>query len=136
MDKGNVVGLRPTKRSAVLVVDDDPLQVDQITGYLRRRGIDVRGAPDGPSALAALEVDQPAVVVMDINMPGMTGIETAREMAKLPYKPKIILVSGEPERVAEANTAGISVFAAVDKPVPLRALETFIRKALADRRGG
>ena len=135
MDKGNVVGLRPVKKSAVLVVDDDPLQVDQITGYLRRRGIDVRGAPDGPSALAALAVDQPAVVVMDINMPGMTGIETAREMAKLPYKPKIILVSGEPERVAEANASGIAIFAAVDKPVPLRALDTFIRKALADRRG-
>lgn len=134
MNRGNVVGLRLVKKSAVLVVDDDPLQVDQITGYLRRRGIDVRGAPDGLSALAALAVDQPAVVVMDINMPGMTGIETAREMSKLPYRPKIILVSGEPERVAEANASGIPVFAAVDKPVPLRALETFIRKALADRR--
>lgn len=135
MDRGNVVGLRPIKKSAVLVVDDDPLQVEQITGYLRRRVIDVRGAPDGMSALAALAVDHPAVVVMDINMPGMTGIETAREMAKLPYKPKIILVSGEPERVAQANASGIAVFAAIDKPVPLPALESFIRKALADRQG-
>lgn len=135
MDRSNVVGIRPAKKSAVLVVDDDPLQVEQITGYLRRRGIDVRGATDGQSALAALAVDQPAVVVMDINMPGMTGIETAREMAKLSYKPKIILVSGEPDRVAEANASGIAVFAAVDKPVPLRALETFIRKAVTDRRG-
>lgn len=135
MASDNVIPLRPARKSAVLVVDDDPLQVDQITGYLRRRGIDVRGAPDGKSALTALAVDQPAVVVMDINMPGMTGIETARQMAKLPYKPKIILVSGEPDRVAEANASGIAVFASVDKPVPLRALETFIRKALADRRG-
>lgn len=134
MSKNNVVGLRPVKKSAVLVVDDDPLQVEQIASYLRRRGIDVRGAPDGASALAALAVDRPAVVVMDINMPGMTGIETAREMGKLSYRPKIILVSGEPERVAEANASGIAVFAAVDKPVPLRALEAFIRKALSDRR--
>ena len=134
MEKNNVIGLRPAKKSAVLVVDDDPLQVDQITGYLRRRGVDVRGAQDGASALSAMAIDQPAVVVMDINMPGLTGIETAREMSKLPYKPKIILVSGEPDRVAEANASGIAVFASVDKPVPLRALEAFIRKALSDRR--
>lgn len=103
MEKNNVIGLRSVKRSGVLVVDDDPLQVDQVTGYLRRRGINVRGAHDGPSALTVLAVDQPAVVVMGINMPGMVGIETAREMSKLPYKPKIILVSGDAGRVGFGN---------------------------------
>lgn len=135
MGTSNVIPIRPSKRSAVLVVDDDPVQVEQIVGFLRRRGIDVRGAGDGRSALKTLAVDQPAVVVMDINMPDMTGIETAREMAKFSFKPKIILVSGEPERVAEANAAGVPVFASVDKPVPLRVLENFIRQALSGRRG-
>lgn len=135
MSAGNIIGFRQLKKSAgVLVVDDDPVQVEQIAGFLRRRGIEARGATDGPAALAAMNEDRPTVVIMDINMPKMTGIETARQMAKLPYRPKIILMSGEPERVADANLAGIPIFAAVDKPVPLRALEIFVRRALADRR--
>lgn len=114
-----------------LVVDDDPLQADQIADFLRARGIATETAPDGRAALDRVAREAPRVVITDIDMPRMDGIAFARALAALPNPPRIIMISGEPDKVVAANRARLGVFAVVDKPVPLRALETFVRKSIA-----
>ena len=54
----------------VLVVDDDPLQQGEITEFLTRRGIDVIVADNGFAAFHEIKNTRPAVVVMDMKMPG------------------------------------------------------------------
>jgi CheY-like chemotaxis protein len=62
-------------RGTVLVVDDDARLLRVVTMYLSIEGYEVTSAADGPSALAALQAQRPDVVLMDIMMPGMDGIE-------------------------------------------------------------
>lgn len=125
------LGLKEIGRAAlVVVVDDDPVQADQIASFLRMRGIATEMAANGVEGLALTVRLAPRVVITDIDMPGMDGIAFARELRALPQPPRIIMISGEAEMVAEANRARLGVFAVVDKPIPLRALEAFVRQSI------
>jgi CheY-like chemotaxis protein len=62
----------------VLVVDDDPNALDIVRTYLESRGYTVAIAKDGKEALAQLERTRPALVLLDVMMPGMDGWEVAR----------------------------------------------------------
>ena len=114
----------------VVVVDDDLIQADQIASFLRMRGIATETAADGIEGLAMVARTAPRVVITDIDMPAMDGIAFARKLRALAQPPRIIMISGEADKVAEANRAQLGVFAVVDKPIPLRALEAFVRQSI------
>lgn len=63
---------------SILVVDDDPNSRDIIRTYLESCGYTVATASDGKEALAKLEEVQPAIILLDVMMPGMDGWEVAR----------------------------------------------------------
>lgn len=125
------LGFKEIGRPAlVVVVDDDPIQADQIAAFLRMRGIATETAADGIEGLAMVARAAPRVVITDIDMPGMDGIAFARAVRALAQPPRIIMISGEADKVIEANRAQLGVFAVVDKPIPLRALEAFVRQSI------
>lgn len=62
----------------ILVVDDDPSSLDIVRTYLEAQGYRVALAHDGKEALAKLEEVRPALVLLDVMMPGMDGWEVAR----------------------------------------------------------
>ena len=64
--------------TTILVVDDDPSSLDIVRTYLESRGYAVATAVDGKDALAKLEEVQPALMLLDVMMPGMDGWEVAR----------------------------------------------------------
>lgn len=64
----------------VLVVDDEPPIVELVRGYLEREGFAVDTAVDGPSALAAVRDSAPDVVILDVMLPGMDGVEVCRRL--------------------------------------------------------
>ena len=64
----------------VLVVDDEPPIVDLLAGYLRREGWTVVSASDGPSALEAVRTEDPDVVILDVMLPGLDGVEVCRRL--------------------------------------------------------
>lgn len=78
-----------------LVVDDEPLAVERLQILLSRiDGVELCGtAADGEAALRLVEAVAPHVILLDIAMPGMDGIDVAREMARLPRPPKIVFVT-------------------------------------------
>jgi DNA-binding response OmpR family regulator len=63
-----------------LVVDDEPSLVRVVAGYLAREGFVVTDAPDGESALALARAHEPDVVVLDLGLPGMDGVEVCRRL--------------------------------------------------------
>ena len=70
-----------TERPArILVVDDDPTVSDVVRRYLHRDGLDVRLAADGPGALREFAAYRPDLVVLDLMLPGLDGIEVCRRM--------------------------------------------------------
>src|SRR5690349_10915437 len=68
----------------VLVVDDEPVNVDLLSRVLSRDGYEVISAPNGALALEAVDRDHPDVVLMDINMPGVGGLEACRRLKRHP----------------------------------------------------
>ncbi len=64
----------------VLVVDDEPRIVHTLQAYLEREGYQVESALDGPSTLQAVRTFAPDLVILDIMLPGMDGIEVLRRL--------------------------------------------------------
>ena len=116
----------------VLAVDDDDASRGIIVHALRRAGLTVIEARSGPSAIEVLETEPVGVVVCDISMPGMTGIELVRrlrtrsETATLP----VILITGAPDAdaVIQGLDAGADDF--LSKPIRLDELLARVRAHL------
>ncbi len=67
-------------RGSVLVVDDEPTIGEVVSRYLERAGYDTRVAVDGPAALAAAADRRPDLVVLDLMLPGLDGLEVMRRL--------------------------------------------------------
>ena len=70
----------PTRKLSALVVDDEPSLVRVLEGYLTKDGFDVRTTGDGETAIAMAREAEPDLVVLDLGLPGMDGIEVCRQL--------------------------------------------------------
>lgn len=77
----------------VLVVDDDPTVAEVVSGYLDRAGYAVDRAADGPAALARAAAHWPDMVVLDLMLPGMDGLEVCRRLRARGPVPVIMLTA-------------------------------------------
>jgi DNA-binding response OmpR family regulator len=77
----------------VLVVDDDPTVSDVVRRYLERAGFAVTLAADGPSALAAADQRPPDLVVLDLMLPGMSGLDVCRRLRERSDVPVVMLTA-------------------------------------------
>ena len=114
----------------VLVADDNASLRSKIVDFLTMEGISSVEAGDGETAISEAMRVKPSVVLLDIKMPTMDGLTAARHLVELPWRPKVILMSGFDENVRIANKAELSVFAVLEKPVPLRLRARFVWEAL------
>ena len=77
----------------VLVVDDSPDGLDMLTEYLQFRGFAVVGAADGAAALEQAFAQPPLLVLMDLRMPGISGLEATRQLKAHPATKDAIVVA-------------------------------------------
>jgi DNA-binding response OmpR family regulator len=78
----------------ILVVDDDPTVAEVVLAYLRRFDMEAQHAGDGPSALAAAEAQPPDLVILDLMLPGIDGLEVCRRLrSRRPDLPVIMLTA-------------------------------------------
>lgn len=118
----------------VLVVDDEPFMLKILGRLLDDMGIsNVTTVESGENALSILEGDSELqLILLDINMPTIDGVEFIRSLVTLGYTGSLILVSGETERALEAveklaKARGIAVLGYLQKPVVREALTTLIK---------
>lgn len=107
-------------RPLVLVVDDERVIADTLSIILSRNGFAAMPAYDGPSALEIAKVIPPDVLLTDVMMPEMTGIELAIALRKKIEDCSVLLFSGQAathDLVAEARANGHD-FVTLTKPVP------------------
>ena len=114
----------------VLVADDNASLRSKIGDYLAMEDIRSVEAGDGKMALAEAMRVHPSVVLLDIKMPALDGLSAAKLIVELPWRPKVILMSGFDDSVRLANKAGLPVFAVLEKPAPLMMLARFVWAAL------
>jgi DNA-binding NarL/FixJ family response regulator len=104
----------------VVLVDDHPVYREGLAKLLRECGVDVVAqAGNGEGALAIVDDTAPDVVVMDLNMPGMSGVEVTRRLIERTPASRVLVVSvsAQEEDVTEAILAGASGYVLKDGPV-------------------
>ena len=99
-----------TDAATILIVDDYPDSLDVWDIYLRASGFEVLRAEDGPEALKCACERLPDLVVMDLELPGLTGIEVARQLRDKAETRHIPLIASTghslPAKLDEAKRAG------------------------------
>ncbi len=119
--------------STILLVDDYPDALEVWAMYLTAVGFTVLTAADGPSALAAARESRPDLIVMDIELPGLSGLEVARTLRTEPGTQAIPLIAvtgySQGAQIEEARRLGFG--AVVVKPCEPDALVVEIQRLLS-----
>jgi DNA-binding response OmpR family regulator len=119
----------------VLLVEDDVDMLDVTTYALRKYGYEVVGVTDGAAALQRWEKDQPDLVLLDLNLPHVSGMDVCREIRKRSSTPIIMVTALSDEtHVVEGFESGADDY--VSKPVSYRALAMRMRTVLQRHAGG
>jgi DNA-binding response OmpR family regulator len=77
----------------ILVVDDEPKITKLVRDYLERAGFAVRVADDGRSALSVAHTEKPDMLILDLGLPNMDGLDVTRELRKISNVPIIMLTA-------------------------------------------
>jgi two-component system C4-dicarboxylate transport response regulator DctD len=114
----------------VLVVDDDPLTCAFLTQFLESQAFEVISTRDAGEALGQVRSDAPEVVILDLRLPGLGGMEALRELKEIaPQVPIIILTGyGDVSSAVEAMRRGAYDF--LTKPIQSEKIVGVVRRAL------
>lgn len=110
--------------TTVLVVDDNPTMVEMISTVLTIHGYEPRFALSGEQALGLVAQQQPDLILLDMTMPGLDGLETLRRLREIPEGRDIpvVVVTASPELDLEERVLLAGGSATLHKPVGMDAL--------------
>ncbi len=122
-----------TERSRVLVIDDDSGVLELMEAYLSRQGFQVIGVPNGEDALGTLDDTQPDLIILDLVLPGMGGLDVLRQLKQALPRIPVVMFSGHAHtrNVVEAMRRGASDF--LPKPFELEELDLALQNVLGVR---
>ncbi len=115
--------------STILVVDDEPELREMVRRYLEAEGFKVIEAVDGDSALEALAISEPDLVLLDVSMPGRDGFETLQELRHSTTMP-VIMLTARAEEIDRVIGLTVGADDYVTKPFSPRELVARIRAVL------
>jgi DNA-binding response OmpR family regulator len=107
---------------SLLIVDDEPKMLKYLSRRLINRGYKVRTASSGQEALAVIESSPYTVILLDIMMPEMNGIETLRKILETTPTAAVILLTGQQSEQIAAEGKKLGAFDLVMKPFDLNEL--------------
>ncbi len=117
----------------ILIVDDEGDIRDLLMDGIWRKGLDCRSANNGSDALQLLATEGFGIVLTDINMPGMNGLELARRV-RAQFDADVIIITGYVGEFAYEDMIAIGASDFIQKPVTLSELVARLRRVLAERR--
>jgi two-component system response regulator AtoC len=123
-----------SRKIRVLVVDDDNLLRKLVTEQLSRSEFDADPAAGGRLALQALRDADYDVVLLDISMPDMSGLEALREIRKLEDPPEVIMLTADTSLATGIEAMRHGAYDYLTKPATLDEMEAVLRKADEKRR--
>ncbi len=107
----------------VLVVDDEPEAVELLVEFLTSKGYEVLTATSGEEALQRVKEDRPHLVLLDIRMPKMNGIEVLRRIREIDPEMGVIMVTAVNEEDVGRKSLELGAFDYIVKPLDLKYLE-------------
>jgi len=120
---------------SILAIDDNPANLKLIRVLLSGEGFEIRTAADAEAALVLLQTHHPQLILMDLQLPGMDGLELTRRLKASPQTRAICIVAltayamkGDEEKARAAGCDGY-----ITKPIDTRTLPSVIRSFLPER---
>jgi DNA-binding response OmpR family regulator len=113
----------------VLLVDDEEEFVTTLAERLRLRGINALTATDGQVALQLARAEQPHVVVLDVMMPGVGGMQVLKEMKKVDPQVQVILLTGRGSTKEGQEGMRLGAYDYLMKPLKIEELISKMEKA-------
>jgi DNA-binding response OmpR family regulator len=115
--------------SRVLLVDDEREFVQTLSERLEMRDVGSAIAYDGESALRMVEDDEPDVIILDLRMPGIDGMEVLRRVKKSRPRIEVIILTGHGSEEDRTLCLELGAFAYLQKPVDIEALSETLEAA-------
>jgi len=124
---------------SVLLVDDEVEFLETLVKRLRKRKLDARGVTSGEEAIQALKETPADVVVLDVKMPGMGGLQTLREIKKMYPLVEVIMLTGHASMEVAIQGMEMGAFDYLMKPMDIDELvyklqDAFKRKQLQEQK--
>ena len=113
-----------TRKPRVLVVDDEEKFCKIVAEFLQGRGYEAVAAPNGSEALQLVERFSPEVVLLDLIMPGLSGLDLLKLVRSRLFPPRVIIVTATEEVATQVLREGAETY--VCKPISLEAVERLI----------
>lgn len=120
----------------ILVVDDEQSVVEVLSEYFAGQGYSVRTASDGQQALETLADFRPAIVLLDVRMPGLDGVEVLRRIRTLDTSVAVIMVTANEDIELARETLKLGAFDYVAKPFDFGYLDQAVTLGLIQSGGG
>ncbi|HNQ50321.1 MAG TPA: response regulator [Candidatus Omnitrophota bacterium] len=116
----------------LLIVDDEEDVREFAANFFRKRKLEVKTAGSGEEALESVKADKPDLVLLDIRMGGISGIQTLEQIKKMDKEIKVVMVTGTRPEENECYHACIALGACgyVHKPLELQELELVVMTTL------
>jgi DNA-binding response OmpR family regulator len=107
----------------VLVVDDEPDAVELLQEFLTSKGYEVTTASDGEEALRKVKSERPHLILLDVRMPKMNGLEVLRQVRQIDKEVGVIMVTAVNEEETGRQALELGAFDYIVKPLDLEYLE-------------
>src|SRR5919198_6085109 len=120
----------------ILVVDDETPVLEVLSEYFTAQGYEVLTACSGDEALAVVARTPPELVLLDIRMPGMDGVEVLRRLRNVNQLLPVIMVTANEDVALARETLKIGAFDYVPKPFDFRYLDRVVAAGLVQMAGG
>jgi DNA-binding response OmpR family regulator len=114
---------------AILVIEDETTLAKNIRTYLIRYGFDVHIANTGTDGLKEFERFKPDIVLLDIHLPDIDGLEVLEKLRSLDAQAKVIMITGESNVKVAVAAMKVGAYDYLSKPIGLKELKLVVEKA-------
>lgn len=122
---------KETNPSTILLVDDEAEIRELVGEFLQRRGYRIKTAASGEEGLAMVRQAPPDLILLDVYMPGMNGVEVLRQISRSHPRVGVIMLTASQEEPLLKTTLDLGAFDILPKPVDLNQLELAVLVKLA-----
>lgn len=119
-------------KAKVLIVDDSSLARRTVRQLIEQMGHQVDEATDGPQALERYFIDQPDLVILDMVMNGMYGLEVLAKLREMNPAVRVIIATADIQKSTHEQARAAGALAVVNKPLNREQLEKIISEALKE----
>jgi len=114
----------------VLVIDYEDAVCELLQDFLTFKGYEVHTASDGDTAINKAKEVSPHLVLLDIVMPGISGIKVLKEIKKLNPKTEVIIITAVPDQEIITKSIDLGAHDYIRKPMDLKHVENIIMKTI------